>query len=205
MEILFSWDVRHREKRKAKRRLIVIGGLFLLLFLFAAAYLWIYDGSKPTEFEPSLNETRIRAELDRLAETEQHLETQTAFRQGSLKAWLVFSGGKTQAASLYEQNKGAIDNAETAYRRQKEEKSQPAEIMVSNWTYLPLWKSIGGGLYASCYGSEAAKGKPNYRYMIEITVQKGAGQYTMRAFCNRPNDLDELITALVDEVNALAG
>lgn len=204
MGILFSWDIRKQQRNKTKRRLTVIGCILLLLLLLMAAYLWIYDGSKPTEFEPSINENRVQTELDRLQEISGSHEMETAFQKGRLKALLVITGGETDAVSLYEQNKSAVDAAEMAYRKQKDAEDNPAEILLSNWTYLPLWKNFGGGLYASCYGKEAAKGKPRYRYMIELTVKKGEGQYFMRAFCNRPNDLDELITEFVSQINSFS-
>ncbi len=204
MGILFSWDVRKQENKKIKRRFIVVCGILSLVLLLTAAYLWLYDGSKPTQFEPSVNENRIQTELDRLQEALGSHETEISFQKGGLKSLLVISGGKTDAVSLYEQNKSAVDAAEMAYRKQKDAEDNPAEILLSNWTYLPLWKNFGGGLYASCYGKEAAKGKPRYRYMIELTVKKGEGQYFMRAFCNRPNDLDELITEFVSQINSFS-
>ena len=204
MGILFSWDVQKQERKKIKRRLLTAGGILLLILLLAAAYLWIYDGSKPAEFAPAINENRVQTELGRLHEVLGSHETEVPFRSGSTKALLVISGGETDAASLYEQNRAAVDAAETAYRRQTDA-AEPAEILLSDWTYLPLWKSFfSGGLYASCYGKEAAKGKPGYRYMIELTLKKGNGQYLMRAFCSRPNDLDGLLTEFVTRVNSFA-
>ena len=203
MGMIPIWDAEEKKIRKAKklkRCFLLIGCIALLFLLLVSFYIWIYDGSKPVVFSPSINENRIKSVAEQFQPNIAEKQTEIEFRAGKLKALLVISAENCDPEQrLEEQYRNAGGNG-VQYR--KVSTVPETEMLLRDWNYTPLKKLfVGkGNPYAACYGKEAAKGKSNYRYVIEVTVKKGTGCYLMRAFCNRPNELDSLLEEFAKQI-----
>ena len=207
MGLLHIWQAREEKAKtvkRTKRILLLVGCILLLLLLIVSFYIWLYDSSKPIVFSPSVNENRIKAIAEQFPANVTAKQTEVSIKQGSLKALLVLSAEQCDAAERLEEVYRREEGVGVQYR--KADTTPETEILLRSWTYTPI-KAVftgKGNPYAVCYGKRAAQGKPNYRYMLEVVVQKGGGRYLMRAFCSRPNDLDSLLSAFAEQMVQMA-
>jgi len=136
------------------------------------------------------------------------LSTELLISNKDLKAILVIGSGLNQFSSPR-----AMTIKEIADLRSHggyyEFPDQSAEVAICDIRYTHMkdalgygWWAYQGNLYAERYGKENAKGKPNYRYQVEIFVQKEESRYHILAFCNT-DFIDIVLNEAINQIIAL--
>ena len=148
----------------------------------------------------------MKDELNLLKPISKEQQFEKTIKNGNHKFILVINISKIKEFTLKEQFNLAIEKQLVSYN---EFGTTPKiTVVIKNWYYSYIKYSFdyinnSGNRYMDIYGKKAAKGQPNYRYFIEILVEKGNTRYFVRAFCNSPNFLDDVITEFVNQTNSL--
>lgn len=191
-----------------KRIFLAAAAVLLVCALGLFGYVYIYDASKSTFYQPSVHPSQLEAELKRLNPADKTLSSEVSVRRGGLKAIFFISRSTNDPDDTAAYTIREIADR-WSYGGYYQFSSQDMEAAVCETKYTPIkeavlygWFQYEGNLYAKRYGREQAKGKPNYRYQHEIFIRKVQSSYHILAFCNT-GSIDAVLKEGVDQINAL--
>ncbi len=188
-----------------KRKIVLIFLGVIVVVLFSGAFYLSYDAGKATRSIPiDLEQVQLANDLSLLSADFKPENTQElSYQDGDDKALLVVSVSQA-TGNLKETFQDYIDMGK--YQYWTFESDPMLNILITDWQYMPLYKAVlsatglerkdYGNWYAFWYGTDASEGKPNYRYLIQFTIEKGNARYSAVCFCNGTDFLNDIIKVL---------
>lgn len=195
------------ESNLAKRIIKVVIVILFVLIICELFYVFIFDTSKETSYQLFVDKTNLVTELKRLNAPAKELSHEIMVNNKEFKAILVIDSGLESNDSRALTIKEIADRYSHGGYYEFTDQSMEAAICDIQYTHIKDaigygWLSYRGNLYAERYGREKAKGKPNYRYQVEIFIRKEDSNYHILAFCNT-DSINNILTEAVNQINEI--
>lgn len=182
--------------------------LLLVILLVAGSVYLVYDKTKARQsITLQIDMEKLEQQMESLADDlKEETQSEFLYQKSSNKALVTVSVSKA-LCDLKNQESFAPYIEMGKYQYILVDTEPGTEIVISDWQYMPLYNKLlsdiglarkdQGNWYASQYGVEVSKNKPNYRYTINFTFEKGEARYVVRCYCNKTTFLDEVIAEFV--------
>ena len=198
---------RYNRKEKTRRTVWIVVASLVGVLLLTAGYL-AYDRHRDVKAsELVINRQSLEQSFSRLSDDVIELEPVAFdYQKGNRRA--------SVHVSVSDANQSLKDTicpkcAQAGRQRHIDLRAtHDGELLFHEIRYMPLYRRLMsalnlerkdyGNLYLSYYGEELAKTKPNYPYMIELSIQKGDRNYAVRCFASNIDFVDEIIDELAN-------
>lgn len=181
---------RQRNRRALIRVSVITMVVLLMLEVLLAGwyYLFKYDRGKPGIYAPQIHKYFLEEDIKKIEPLTENLSGELMISEEDFEGILVYGAGKSTPESIEEKKEyynAQYDYIHFVFADDSYEvyvKDVWYTSIIESWQYG--WWDRHGNMYALHYGHDAAKDKPNYRYLYEFWIIKNNDSYYMRVFCN---------------------
>ena len=197
---------RQRNRRALIRVSVITMVVLLILEVVFAGwyYLFEYDRGKPLICTPQIWKHVLEEGIQQIEPLTEDLRGELLIAEEDFEGIIIYGAGKSTSEEI-EESKEYFDSQHDYTHIVFADDSYEVYVkdvwytsIIEAWQYG--WWDRHGNMYALYYGHDAAKNKPNYRYLYEFWIIKNNDSYYMRVFCNNDN-ANTVFSACIDSMD----